>query len=357
MRACTAAVLATAIAALVPASADAAVKAVTMGLPATAQKTFNEKYLADVNDFFPHRVIVNVGDRVDFVPTGFHAVEIPAAGAATASWVAAKTPLVGDVTDRAGARFWFDGGAAHGYLDALSTTLYGHRAVYDGSRSVLTGLPAGPNLKPARVRFARAGRFTYRCNLHAGMHGVVDVRPRGARVPSARRDRHRVRRQVARDLAIAKGLPESQPAEAGTVDVGVAGAHGVEWFGMYPARVTVPVGTTLRFRKSPGSYEDHTATFGPGHPGAQPKSYLGRLSASFQSPVFDPRAYYPSQPPETVATLTPQLHGNGFWNSGLMDSGPGTPMPDSGSVTFGAPGTYRYHCLLHTFMSGTVVVQ
>jgi plastocyanin len=351
------ATLAAAIAALAPASAGAAVKRVTMGLPAGDQATFNEKHLADVNDFFPHRTIVNVGDRVDFVPTGFHAVDVPAVGASAPSWVAPKTPLVGDVRDAAGARFWFDGGAAHGYLDALSRTLWGRRAVYDGRHSVRTGLPGGPGLKPARVRFTRAGRFTYWCNLHAGMRGVVEVRRRGEAVPTARRDRRRVRRQVARDLAIAKRLPAAHATEPATVDVGVAGAHGVEYFGMYPAKLTVPVGTTVRFRKSAGSFEDHTAAFGPQHPGAKPTSYLGRLSASFQAPVFDPRAYYPSDAPGTVATLTPRLHGNGFWNTGLMDSGPGTPMPDSGSVTFGAPGTYRYHCLLHTFMSGTVVVQ
>jgi plastocyanin len=188
------------------------------------------------------------------------------------------------------------------------------------------------------------------------MTGVVDVRPRGRSVHTARRDARTVRRQIARDLTIAKGLPKI-PLTAGTVDVGVAGARGVEWFGMHPARVTVPVGTTLRFRKSPGSYEDHTATFGPGLPGAKPQSYVGRLSASFQSPVFDPRAYYPSEPAGSLATLTPALHGNGFWNSGLMDSGPATPMPDSASVTFGVAGTYSYFCLLHTFMRGTVVVR
>lgn len=355
-QAATAAILTAAIAALVPAPAGAAVRAVTMGLPAADQAKFNGTYLADVNDFFPHRVIVNVGDRVDFVPSGFHAAEIPAVGAAAASWVDAMAP-VRNVLDAAGSRFWFDGAAAHGYLGALSATLYGRRAVYDGSQAVRTGLPGGPGLKPARVRFTRGGRYTYWCNLHAGMHGVVDVRPRGERVPSARRDRRRVRRQVARALKIAAKLSRSHAVAPGTVHVGVAGAHGVEWFGMRPARLTVPVGTTVRFAKSPGSYEDHTATFGPGTPGAQPKSYLGRLSASFQAPRFDPRAYYPSEPPGTVGTLTPGLHGNGFWNSGLMDSGPGTPMPDSGSVTFGAPGTYTYHCLLHTFMSGTVIVK
>jgi plastocyanin len=342
---------------LLPASAGAAVKAVTMGLPSAAQKTFNETYLADVNDFFPHRVAVNVGDRVDFLPTGFHAVEIPAAGAAPVSWVAGTGARVTRAVDRAGSPFWFDGSDAKGYLGALSSTLYGRRAVYDGSAPVLTGLPDGPGLKPARVRFARAGRYEYWCNLHAGMRGIVEVRPHGAPVPTARQDARKVRRQIARDLAIAKRLPASHATEPATVDVGVAGEHGVEWFGMHPSRLTVPVGTTVRFRKSAGSFEDHTATFGTQHPGAKPKSYLGRLSASFQSPVFDPRAYYPSDPAGTVATLTPSLHGNGFWSTGLMDSSPATPMPDSGSVTFGAPGTYRYYCLLHTFMSGTVVVR
>ena len=65
---------------------------------------------------------------------------------------------------------------------------------------------------------------------------------------------------------------------------------------------------------------------------------------------------YPSEPPATTATLTPLTHGNGFWNTGVMDTANATPLPSSGTVTFGAPGTYKYYCLIHTFMHGVINV-
>ncbi len=103
--------------------------------------------------------------------------------------------------------------------------------------------------------------------------------------------------------------------------------------------------------------EVHTATTGPGNPESQPTSYLGVLAASFASPVFDPRATYPSDPPPGIAALTPTFHGNGFWNSGALDLNPSTPSPPRNSVTFAAPGVYQFYCLIHPFMHATVTVQ
>ena len=85
--------------------------------------------------------------------------------------------------------------------------------------------------------------------------------------------------------------------------------------------------------------------------------YLGQIAASFQGASLDQRGVYPSEPPSTTATLTPLLHGNGFWNSGLMDTSAATPLPGNNTVKFGAPGTYTYYCLVHPFMKGEVVVQ
>jgi plastocyanin len=145
---------------------------------------------------------------------------------------------------------------------------------------------------------------------------------------------------------------------AGVVNVGVAGPDGEELFAFLPSQVTVPVGTTLRFRMSPGSYDVHTATAGPGNPENEPTSYLGEIAASFAgSPVFDPRGVYPSEPPATTGTLTPALHGNGFWNSGVLDTSAASPLPEDNSVTFGAAGSYDFYCLIHPFMKATVTVQ
>ena len=258
--------------------------------------------------------------------------------------------------DAARSPFWFNGQDQLGFSPALLEFAWGKRLSFNGSKRRLSGLPVVPNPKPVTVTFKKVGRWTYYCNVHAGMKGTVNVRPKSARVPSARADRRAVARQVARSLRTAKRLAKKR-APAGVVEVGVAGSHGEEYFAMVPSAVTVPRGSTLTFRMSSGSYDVHTATTGPGDPERQPSSYLGRLAGSFNGAVLDPRAVYQSEPPTTTASLTPTLHGNGFWNTGVMDGSSDTPLPASNAVTFGAPGSYDFYCLIHPFMKTTVTVQ
>jgi len=128
----------------------------------------------------------------------------------------------------------------------------------------------------------------------------------------------------------------------------------VEYFGMVPAALTVAKGTTVKFQMTKGTYETHTATFGPGDI-EDPSSYLGSIAASFESPSIDPRGAYPSD--TSLVSLSPTTHGNGFFNSGALDVVKASPLPDSSSVKFDTPGTYKYYCLIHPFMVGTVSVQ
>ena len=73
--------------------------------------------------------------------------------------------------------------------------------------------------------------------------------------------------------------------------------------------------------------------------------------------AFDPRGTYPSETPGTTAGLTPGLHGNGFWNSGVLDAAKSTPLPSQGQVTLAQAGTYAFYCVIHPFMKGTVIAQ
>ena len=50
-------------------------------------------------------------------------------------------------------------------------------------------------------------------------------------------------------------------------------------------------------------------------------------------------------------------HGNGFANTGVLDQDSPTPPASSATITFNAPGTYHFICLIHPFMHGTVVVH
>jgi plastocyanin len=344
-----------ALALAAPVAAQAATKQVYMGTPPSVQKTFNQTYGIDVNDFFPHGITVHVGDSVAFAPVGFHSVNIPAKGGAALPLIVPNGQKVSGSNDAAGNPFWFNGQASVGFNPALFPTLFGKKATYSGTKAVESGLPLSNNPKAMTVKFTKKGTFTYFCDVHPGMKGQVHVVAKTAKAPSAKDDAKAVKKQIARDLTIGKTLSKKN-VPAGTVDVGEAGSNGVEYFGFLPGTLSVKAGTTVKFQMTKNSFEAHTATTGPGNPEADPNSYLGKLAASLQAPVFDPAAVYPSDPPGTPAALTTTSHGNGFWNSGGLDNAAGSPLPSENSVTFSAAGTYEFYCLIHPFMHGTVTV-
>ena len=127
------------------------------------------------------------------------------------------------------------------------------------------------------------------------------------------------------------------------MSVGNAGKGGVEVYKFLPSTLTVPHGTTVTFQMSAKTYEDHTATTGPGAATAEtdPSTYIGKLAASFTAPTIDPSGVYPSDPPPGPATFGADSHGNGFWNSGVMDVVAASPLPNAAKVTFGTPGPTR----------------
>jgi plastocyanin len=327
-----------------------------MGPPSTAVGKQFQKLLSDPNAFFPSKITVAVGDSVRFVPTGFHTVDIPKRGGKPVGLVAASGQKIANALDAAGAPFWFNGQDQIGFAPPLVKSAYGKTVTYSGAAMAQSGAPLGNKLKPFVVRFTKTGSFTYYCDIHPGMKGRVKVVAKGKRVPKVSQDTARVKAQVAAGLKVAKGLNPKPPANR--VVVGAAGAGGIEKFAFFPAKLTVAPGTTVTFAMDKGSYDVHTATTGPGNPEKEPKSFLGTLAKAFENPVFDPpSAVYPSDAPGTVAGLTPASHGNGFWNSGVLDASSTTPLPASSSVRFDAAGTYDFYCLIHPFMKGTVTVQ
>jgi plastocyanin len=334
-------------------TAFAATKSVDMGTPIAAQKALG-KYQSDANAFFPSAITIHAGDSVKFVPTGFHNVDIPAKGGKPAALLVNGATVSGSL-DAAGSPFWFNGAVPNvGFNPEVALGALGKKVTYTGAKAIQSGLPLSDKPKPMTVKFPKAGTYTYYCDVHAGMKGSVRVVAKSKRVPTAKQDAKRVDAQVAQALKIAKGLTKAT-LPANTVTVGNAGAHGVEYFGFLPGTLTVPAGTTVKFQMSAKSLEIHTATAGPGNPETEGDSYLGKLARSFEAPVIDPAAVYPSDPPSAPASLKPASHGNGFWNSGVLDAAAASPPPSSSSVTFAAAGTYKLYCLVHPFMVGTVV--
>jgi plastocyanin len=343
----------------VPVGANAATKSVSLGLPAASQKTF-QKTGSDVNAYFPAKATIHVGDSVKFGISGeFHTVDIPARGSGAAPFIVPSTQKAAGANDAAGNPFWFNGQPLLRFNPIVLKSLFGKSVSYTGSKRIESGAPLANKIKPMTVKFTKPGTYTYFCDIHPGMKGSVKVVSKRSSVPSAKADKAAVKRQLATALKTAAKLPKTV-VPAGVVDVGGSGPGGVEYYGMLPGTVTVKTGTTLTFQISSASFEDHTASFGTDNPEVPPSKagYLGKLAQTFQGAgPFDPIATYPSDPPGTPATLNPATHGNGFWNSGVMDRSSATPLPPSNRVTFDTPGTYTYYCLIHPFMKGTVTVQ
>jgi plastocyanin len=333
--------------------AQAATKSVSLGVPASSAKKFNGLG-ADVNAFFPARVTVHRGDKVRFLPVGFHDVDLPARGSGAAGLLSEGAALAGQ-TDAAGAPFWFNGQPELQFNAALQSRAWGRTLTYNGSREVTSGLqPTGANVKPLTVRFAKSGTFTYYCNVHPGMKGTVKVVAPKSKVPSGKADARTVKKQVSAAVKTAKSLQTAPVAET-TIQMGNSGPGGVEIYAFYPGQRTVPVGTTITFETSRFSLDQHTATTGPGDPLREPGSFLGRMSASFGDGPIDQAGIYPSDPRGGPVSLNPNLHGNGFWGTGVMDTAGTTAFPKRAQVKISAPGTYAFYCLIHPFMKTVVI--
>jgi plastocyanin len=340
-----------------PAVANAATKTVYMGLPTAAASKAFQKDNADVNAYFPSGTTIHVGDKVSFVVHGFHTIDLPARGGSPAGLVAPTGAMIANENDAAGSPFWFNGQPQFGFNSVLVTNQgFGKSFTYNTSKTILSGLPFADKPKPMNVKFTKKGTYSYYCDVHPGMKGTVHVVAKTAKAPSKRADAKAVRAQVAAAQKILANVDKFKPG-SGTIQIGGAGKKGVESYNFFPASTSVKVGTTMTFRMPTGSTEVHTATTGPGDPEKEPSSYLGTLAASVNSPAFAGAAFYSSeQPGGTPASLTPTLHGNGFWNAGFLDVNKNTPLAPSNQVTFAAPGTYTFHCLIHPFMKATVTV-
>ena len=196
------------------------------------------------------------------------------------------------------------------------------------------------------MKFPKAGSYTYYCDVHPGMKGKVKVVAKSKPVPSAKADAKKLDDQVARALSVAKALPKTKPAgRHSRYRGGRQGRRRVLRHGAQDQ--TVPVGTTLTFRMSPGTYEDHTATFGPGDPEKEPTSYLGTSPRASRGRRWTSRGVYPSEAPGTIASLTPDPARQRVLELGSAgrlecDAAAGRP-----TVTFAAPGTYNFICLIH----------
>jgi plastocyanin len=349
--------LALAVALLIPAGASAATKKLVAG-------PLNPKALpkgGDTNVFYRKLVTVHVGDKVKWTLNGFHTVTFPAKGKKPPAFIA-PDPNGGKIAgqnDAAGAPFWFNG-QTRLILSQQGAFPVGGKT-YNGKKLVSSGAPlANGRPKPVTIKFTKAGTYQYYCTIHEGMRARVKVVKKGKKIPSAAADRRAAKKEFAKDAKRSQADAKFTGPPGNQVDAGHDTIRTTQ-LGFFPAKKTVPVGSSVTLALTRTTTEIHTFSFGPA-------DYLKQQADGFVQPdtsggpgrpvfVFNPLIAFPSDPPPTLPPYTGANHGNGFFNTGVLDQDPKTPNPATAHVVFSKPGTYSYICLIHPEMQGQIVVK
>jgi plastocyanin len=338
-----------------PATAGAATKTVQAGPFGAQAKQFQDAF-GDANTYFRRTVTIHRGDRVRWRINGFHSVTFVPDGETPPALIVPdpSTPVSG-VNDAGGNPFWFNGQPTL-RPNLLAATPQGGKK-FDPTELLNSGLPLAEGPPPPYVlRFNRKGTFRYLCVVHPGMAGKVRVLGRSRDTPTRAQDRRAAKRQQKAALQRVQRLTTGLGTEdlQNTIQAGNDRRSGATVFRFFPANPSFKVGDTVTLQMPAASSEVHTFTFGPTN---GKDAYNDQLAASFFGEVVDPRGGYPSENPTAgVPTITPAMHGNGFFNSGILDQASASPLPASTKVTFGAPGSYSLICIIHPFMTATVNV-
>ncbi|MGI8556767.1 MAG: cupredoxin domain-containing protein [Solirubrobacteraceae bacterium] len=309
----------------------------------------------DADAFFSKKITIHRGDTVSWAIHGFHTVAFPGKGKQPPPLIIANaaSPVLGAL-DPAGVPFWFNGKAPSLQVNPLAQLPAGGHT-YTGSGYANSGLPPGGPGKPFayKLKFSKTGSFRYFCIVHPGMEGTIKVVAPGRKAQTPGQVHAAALAQQARVFKQAALLGKIKPA-GGHVRVG-NDSNGATWLRFFPHNRTVKVGQTVTFDMHARD-EIHTVTFGP-------ESYTLGLENSFTqvtpqpggppSVSLDPVSAYSSDP-RPLPPYDGTNHKIGFENSGILSNT--GPQPSSASFTFTKPGTYRYECVIHQGMDGTITV-
>jgi plastocyanin len=353
----SAALLAALALVIVPATAAAATKTTYAGPPVSKAPPGVPPY-ADATQFFPATTTVHVGDSVKWAFRGFHSIYFPKAGGKNAGLITADPTRKYNDTDPAGAPYWFNGQTQLIANPAAAFPLGGKTET--GAKANGSGVPQSQKFT-YKLKFTKAGSFTYFCTIHPNMKGTVRVLAKSKAVPSAKADKAANAKQLASTVAELK-RNDKRAAAAGSVIEAGRDSNKTSLLNFFPASKTVPAGTTVDFRMSTHTNVIHTISFGSDAVFAK-KGYAEGLSAALLSPLpgtgtngppvlgMPGPVFFPSDP--GALSFDGTQHG-GFLNAGLLGE---KPLPRDTKVTFPKAGTYNYMCLVHPEMKGTIVVQ
>ncbi len=250
---------------------------------------------------------------------------------------------------------------------------------YEGPGGNEFRVPLSDDIKP--------GTYYYYCNYHGSlMSGAINVVGKGASIPSqddinkqAREEIEFAAKPLRRELDKAqKGeldVPEEEATflkQSGHIKPGtnffrgnLSGLYAEESFvggidEFIPKEISARAGQKVtwinlglhtisfnvpRYFPIISVEDDGTVVYNP------------RITPAAGGPPQPPPPFggeeEPQGPPEPVKIDAGTWSGEGFYSSGLIGAAPYLEY----SITFSRPGTYKYACLIHPPMTGTVVVK
>ncbi len=234
------------------------------------------------------------------------------------------------------------------------------------------------------LTFGKSGTYQYLCLYHHPMTGTIEVVSAGSQGITTQADVDRAMAThpidhlgIASQLITQRSVPDKILAPNGSTLWTVRAGTDIRYdhtdiLSFLPKDITITEGDSI------GWYVDHpqphTITFPlPGQ--APPDLFLAQLpdgttvSPETLGPPPAPSATQPpdpSQMPRLVAgpgtqevRPSPLYDGTAYFNSGFMGNfGDASVGANTWALTFTAPGTYQYLCLLHSEegMTGTITV-
>jgi plastocyanin len=313
---------------------------------------------SDVLAFFPARLTVHVGDTVKWNLAGFHTVTFPGRKVPFPFIRPfGKQPVINDA---AGNPFFWSGVAPQLAIGPLAIAPLGPATIANPSQTRSSGLlrifQATQKHPPApySLTFTQPGTYKFLCAVHAWMRGTVRVVGTGAPADTQATVSAKQKAQIAASVATLKALDTQKPSSNKVVWVGTGVRRGPSITSFYPQVLTINPGDMVSFVQHDQT-DIHTVTFGP-------EAYTKQIEDTFvqpgRVPLLNPLGALPSDPPGAPLIYDGSNHGNGFAGAGILtEAGTNTPGGTHvWNVKFTKPGTYRYECVIHQGMDGTIKV-